>query len=110
MSALQTVFYGLASLGGLGTLASVINAMNAKSKIRAESKKIGVDADVVVSDQALKMYTLARKEAQEAKREAAECRRLVTALESHVDKLERIMWSNGLKPPLFTYTPLSKAD
>lgn len=105
---ITTVFAAIAGLGGLAGISSLIKVNSERAKAKAEAKKIGVEADAIVSDQALEMYALARKEAQEAKEEAQECRRMVSALESHVDKLERIMWDNGLKPPLFKY-PRMKA-
>lgn len=108
-NSLVLVFGFITSLGGLAGVAALINVRSQRGKINAEAKKIGVDADAVVSDKALEMYQLARTEAQEAKAEARECREKVMALEDHVDHLERIMRDSGLKPPPFHY-PLLRIE
>lgn len=107
MSTLSVAFTALSGLGGLAGIAAFFNVVIQRKRINAEARKIGVDADVVMSDQALKMYELARAEAQEAKQEARECRQRQIALEDHVDRLERIMRDAHLEPPPFQYPVLT---
>ncbi|HEY5420930.1 MAG TPA: hypothetical protein VIL10_09355 [Marmoricola sp.] len=108
LSTFQVIFGLLAALGGLAGAASLVSSVSQRVKINAEAKRIGVDADMVMSDKALEMYALARSEAQEAKSEAAgarmdsrNCWLLVDALRDHVDRLSRMMRDNGMKPPRF---------
>lgn len=101
MNGFQIAFAAITSLGGLAGVAALVNARMQKRKIEAEAKKIGVDADLSISDHALDMYREARNEAREAKDEARDCRIMVNALLDHVDALEDVMRENGLRPPKF---------
>lgn len=117
LSAFQIIFGALAGLGGLAGTASLVTSVSQRVKINAEAKRIGVDSDMVMSDKALEMYSLARSEAQEAKSEsqksrieARNCYLLVNALEDHVDHLTRLMRDNGMRPPKFRPPVLADQD
>lgn len=96
--------------GGIGGIGAVAYIRVTKTKIRAEARKIDVDADDVLLGRALEMYERVREAAEraESKADAAEQRaaenaKEVRALRDHVDHLERIMRNSGLTPPTFTY-------
>ena len=73
LSTFQVIFGLLAALGGLAGAASLVSSVSQRVKINAEAKRIGVDADMVMSDKALEMYALARSEAQEVQRVQPGC-------------------------------------
>lgn len=108
MNTFQIIFGTITSVGGLAGLAALMTAINQRRKIHAEATRIGVDSDMVISDKALDMYRLARLEAQEAKRESRNCQRMVEALRDHVDELEDLMRSAGMRPPPFVAPTMTK--
>lgn len=103
--------------GGAGGLVAIAYIRVTKTKIRAEARKLDVDADDVLLGGALKMYQQAmdaaeraekKADAAEEKADAAEERasanqKEVRALRDHVDHLESIMRDAGLTPPKFDY-------
>lgn len=101
MTTFQIVFGIVTALGGFAGAATFYRALIERRKIDAQAKKIGVDADLSMSDRALDLYRTAHAEAREAKDEARDCRILVNALLDHVDDLEEIMRDAGLRPPRF---------
>lgn len=110
MNTLVAVFAAIGGLGGLGGLAALFYVTSTKRKINAEARKIGVDADDVISGRALEMYDRAMTEAREAKADAHRCHEKLDALEDHVDRLERLMRDAGLDPPPFRWPLLRVED
>lgn len=103
MNALLAVFAALGAIGGLGGIAAVAYIGVTRRKINAEARKLGVEADDVLSGRALEMYDRAMSEARDAKTEAQSCRAELRALHDHVDRLERIMRNADLDPPAFRW-------
>lgn len=109
MNTWVAVFAAIGGLGGLGGLTAAFYVTATKRKLNAEARKIGVDAEDVISGRALEMYDRVRQEASEARKEARECHARMDALEDHVDHLNRIMRDHGLDPPVFRW-PLLFVD
>lgn len=110
MTTLVAVFGLIGGIGGLGGLSALFYVTSTKRRLNAEARKIGVDADDVISGRALEMYDRVRNEAAEAKAEARACRAKVDALSDHVDHLNRIMRDAGLEPPVFHWPSLEIVD
>lgn len=103
MSGFETFFGALAAIGGLGGGASLVQMLLTRRKFAAEAKKLGVEADDLISGRALEMYDRAMKAADNAEKKVQACRDELDALRDHVDHLERIMRDAGLTPPPFRW-------
>lgn len=98
-------FAALGGLGGLGGLASLAYIGVTRQRIAAQARKIGVDADDVLSGRALDMYDRANKAAAVADAKAETCRAKLDAVLDHVDHLERLMRDAGMHPPQLVFPP-----
>lgn len=110
MTVLTVVFAGIAALGGLGGFAAFLVVHDQRTKIRAEAKKLDVDADVLMSDRALELYDRVSREAKDARSRANSCEDRMDALEDHVNLLNRLVRDLGGNPPPFRYPILNLAS
>lgn len=110
MTTLVAVFGLIGGLGGLGGLGALFYVTSTKRKLNAEARKIGVDANDVISGRALEMYDKAMHRLEAAERKAEVCGQKVDALTDHVDHLNRIMRDAGMEPPAFRWPPLMQVE
>lgn len=101
MSTLTALFGVLGAVGGVGGIATLAYIGRTRQKIGAEARKIGVEADDVISGRAMEMYDRVLKELNAAKARQTSLEELVGALRDHVDVLESLMRANNLTPPRF---------
>jgi hypothetical protein len=99
MTTLVAVFTAISALGGLGGLAAFAYVSVTRRKINAEARKLEVEPDVLISQQAMEMYDRMAKRAKDAEAKA-------DALAAHIVELERVLREHGITPPPFRWPPL----
>lgn len=98
MNLLVAAFTAISAVGGLGGIAAFAYVSATRRKINAEAKKLDVDADVLMSKQAIELYDRVSREAKDA-------RRRIARLETHVRELEDVLRRHGITPPPFRWPP-----
>jgi len=99
VTTLVGVFTAISALGGLGGLGALFYVGVTRRKINAEARKLEVEPDVLISQQAMNMYDRVSREAKDARQRA-------DALAAHVIELETILREHGIVPPPFRWPPL----
>lgn len=92
MSTLSQVFTVVSGLGTLGTLAVFFYVREMRRKLLAEAKKLEVEPEVLLSQQAMDMFDRVVRQLRtaEAKNER---------LEAHVRELEVVLRQHNITPP-----------
>lgn len=99
MTTLVAVFTALSTIGTLGGLSAFFYVRANLTKIRAEAKKLEVEPDVLISQQAMEMYDRMAQRAKDAEAKA-------DALAAHIVELEQVLREHGITPPPFRWPPL----
>lgn len=99
MSGWQIFALVMSSLAGLGVVGSFLYIRETRRKITAEAKKLEVEPEVLLSQQAMEMYDRLRAELKDTQQELRSERTARERVESHVRELEDELRRHGITPP-----------
>lgn len=110
MASVTIVFALVSAIGGLAGLVSLLLYRAQNKKLLAETRKLDVEGDVLMSDKALEMYEAmsiradkAEQKAQEADEKASRCIAGTYELIEHIYVLRRLIADHNIEPPPFRF-------